>query len=133
MITGLSAVSSALPLMTVSLNLFRDRRASGRISTNWPREVHCCLETPFIMIVFSRELVLKKLAIVFPDEAIAQQAIKALDRYSHSGSDPAIVHVVHIAIIKLSEGKLWQLREAVQTARHDFRDVLSARPSPRTN
>jgi hypothetical protein len=80
-------------------------------------------------IYLSRELVLKKLASVFPDRAEAEQARLSLDRY---GDRPWHwnQNLVHLAILKASDGKLWRLRELVQMARHDFRDVvfLATRP-----
>jgi hypothetical protein len=73
----------------------------------------------------SRQLVLKKLATAFPDPKEAEQAIAALGRYETDHAE-----LVHLAIIKLSEGKLWKLRELVQVARHDFRDVLFPAQAP---
>jgi hypothetical protein len=35
-----------------------------------------------------------------------------------------------LAIIKLSKGELWRLREWVQKAREDFRDVIFAAQNP---
>jgi hypothetical protein len=71
----------------------------------------------------SRNLVLSKLHECFPDPATAQEALQSLDRYGdrewHICKDG-----VHLAILKLSERKLWRLREFVQIARKDFRDVL---------
>jgi hypothetical protein len=81
------------------------------------------------MALISRQLVLKKLAIAFPDAAVAAEALKALDRYGPLRSEIA-VDGVHLAIIKLSEGRLWRLRELVQEARHDFRDVLYPAQAP---
>jgi hypothetical protein len=77
------------------------------------------------MALVSRQLVLEKLAAVFPDAKDAAQAVAALDRYGADGAE-----MVHLAIIKLSEGKLWKLRELVQLAREDFRDVLVRAQSP---
>jgi hypothetical protein len=77
------------------------------------------------MALVSRQLVLQKLAAAFPNANDAKQALAALDRY---GTDDA--EMVHLAIIKLSEGKLWRLRELVQVAREDFRDVLAPAQSP---
>jgi hypothetical protein len=77
------------------------------------------------MALVSRQLVLQRLAAAFPNGKEAEQALAALDRY---GTDDA--EMVHLAIIKLSEGKLWRLRELVQVAREDFRDVLFPAQSP---
>ncbi|HZL36352.1 MAG TPA: hypothetical protein VFC78_13620 [Tepidisphaeraceae bacterium] len=71
----------------------------------------------------TRQLVLKKLALAFPVPAIAQQALESLDRYGKRPQDLA-PELIHLAIIKVSEGRLWELRELVQKARHDYRDVL---------
>ena len=79
------------------------------------------------MALVSRQLVLQKLAASFPDRNEAEQALAALDRYGTDGAE-----MVHLAIIKLSEGKLWRLRELVQVARQDFRDVLFPAQSPET-
>ena len=75
------------------------------------------------MDIFTRELVLRKLAIAFPDPMVASEALVALDRYGVGASQPAVVGV-HLAVIKLSEGRLWRLRELVRKAKDDFRDVL---------
>lgn len=75
------------------------------------------------MLVISRQLVLKKLAMVFPDSIQAKEALDVLDRYGKSCSEPN-ADLVHLAIIKLSGGELWRLRELVQKARKDFRDVV---------
>jgi hypothetical protein len=80
------------------------------------------------MPVLSRQFVLKKLAAAFPDAADAEQALASLDRYQAEAVEGTAT--VHLAIIKLSEGKLWKLRELVQTARADFRDVLFQAQSP---
>src|SRR5204863_744749 len=81
------------------------------------------------MALISRQLVLKKVAIAFPDALEAEQALRSLDRYSRNPSEPLAV-AVHLAIIKRSEGKLWRLRELVQAARRDFRDVLYPAQAP---
>ena len=83
------------------------------------------------MELFSRELVLKKLAIAFPDSAEAEQALNALDYYGQGPNEPC-VNGVHLAIIKLSEGNLWRLRDLVGKARRDFRDVLYPAQAPET-
>jgi hypothetical protein len=77
----------------------------------------------------SRELVLKKLHECFPDPVVATEAIESLDRYGdrewHIAKD-----LVHLAILKLSEGALSRLRDYVQVARKDFRDVLFEAQEP---
>ena len=78
------------------------------------------------MTLVSRELVLKKVAATFPDQAEAEQALAALDRYKSPGGP----EIVQLAIIKLSEGKLWKVRKFVRVAQQDFRDVLGPAQSP---
>lgn len=81
------------------------------------------------MILATRQLVLKKLAIAFPAPAAAEKALQSLDRYGNCSTQPC-AELVHLAIIKLSEGSLWRLRELVRTAKHDFRDVLYPAEAP---
>jgi len=71
----------------------------------------------------------KKLAAAFPDAAVATLALQALDRYGTRPHEKA-ADGVHLAIIKLSEGKLWRVRELVKKAKHDFRDVLYVAQAP---
>ncbi len=78
-----------------------------------------------VMALVSRELVLAKLNGAFPDPDIAAQALAALDRLEGPVRDG-----VQLAIIKLSDGELWKLRELVQKARKDFRDVLYPAQAP---
>ena len=78
-----------------------------------------------VMALVSRELVLSKLNAVFPDPKTAAEALAALDRFD--GPSP---EAVHLAIIKLSNGQLWKLRELVEKARKDFRDVLFPAQAP---
>jgi hypothetical protein len=75
------------------------------------------------MRLASRQLVLKHLKEMFPDPAVAQQVLETLDSYGKGGHEPA-AEAVHLAILALSNGNLWRVRELVQVARHDFRDVL---------
>ncbi|MGA2440706.1 MAG: hypothetical protein ABSH08_07095 [Tepidisphaeraceae bacterium] len=77
----------------------------------------------------SRELVLKKLESTFPDPVIAEQALRSLDRYN-SNKSRRLRDYVHLAILKLSEGELWRLRELVREAKHDPRDVLYPAEAP---
>jgi hypothetical protein len=77
----------------------------------------------------SRELVLKKLASIFPEPAIAKQALRSLDKYGKKEFQIK-PDLVHLAILKLSGGELWRLRELVRTAQDDFRDVLYPAQSP---
>jgi hypothetical protein len=75
------------------------------------------------MALISRQFVLAQLAATFPDPKIAEQALVSLNSYDQKTSGPG-PEAVHLAIILLSEGELWRLRELVEKARHDFRDVL---------
>jgi|GEM_PF-4082350 len=81
------------------------------------------------MELISRQLVLKKLALSFPDPNEAEQALSCLDRIGKLPQLPTW-DLVHLAIIKLSEGKLWRLRELVKKARKDPRDVLYPAEAP---
>jgi len=79
--------------------------------------------------LISRQIVLQKLAIAFPNPSEAAEAQKSLERY---GQRPTEVtrDLVHLAIIKLSEGKLWRVRELVRLAKKDPRDVLFPAEAP---
>ena len=81
------------------------------------------------MAIISRELVLKKLKIAFPDSDISQQALQSLDRYGENPTE-IMADLVHLAIIKSCGGQLWRLRELVEQARRDFRDVLYPAQAP---
>jgi len=80
-------------------------------------------------VAISHELVLKKLQDCFPDPAVAKEALKSLERYGdrewHMNQE-----IVRLAILKLSGGELWRLRDYVQVARADFRDVIFAAQCP---
>jgi hypothetical protein len=80
------------------------------------------------MPVISRQLVLKKLATAFPEPELAEQALRSLDRLRWAHDFPP--HYVHLAIIKLSEGELWRLRELVKRAKKDPRDVIFPAEAP---
>ena len=60
----------------------------------------------------------ERLRIVFPEPESAEEALAALDRY-----DGPAPNNVKLAIVKLSAGELWRLRELVQTARRDHTNV----------
>jgi hypothetical protein len=77
------------------------------------------------MALVSRELVLAKMNGAFPNPEIAALALAALDRFDGPSREG-----VQLAIIKLSDGQLWKLRELVQKARKDFRDVLYPAQAP---
>jgi hypothetical protein len=79
--------------------------------------------------LISRQLVLKKLAVAFPNPSEAAEAQKSLDRYGQRQIEVA-KDLVHLAIIKLSEGKLWRVRELVRLAKKDPRDVLFPSEAP---
>lgn len=77
----------------------------------------------------SRALVLKKLRDCFPDPGVASDALHSLECYQ--GPSPDFTDLVHLAIIKLSQGKLWVLRDYVRIAkRDDPRDVIYPAQSP---
>jgi hypothetical protein len=77
------------------------------------------------MALISRELVVAKVNAVFPDSRTAGEALAALDRFDGPSRE-----TVQLAIIKLSDGQLWKVRDLVQKARKDFRDVLFPAQSP---
>jgi hypothetical protein len=80
--------------------------------------------------VISRRLVLKKLAQSFPDPATAAEALECLGTYR---DNEVTMNLVHVAIIKLSEGMLWRLRELVREVRRtDVRNtaILQAAIEP---
>ena len=81
------------------------------------------------MKLFSREHVLKKLSEAFPDRALADDALRALDRYGSGPYEP-VVTGVQLAIIVLRGGSVATVRELVHKARHDFRDVLFPAQAP---
>ena len=73
----------------------------------------------------TRELVLKKLHDCFPDPDAADAALAILDTYGtekwHREKDR-----VHLALLKVSAGKLDDLRRNVHGAQTDYRDTLVA-------
>ncbi len=73
----------------------------------------------------SRELVLRKIAEVFPGDG-TDDVLKRLDRYDGGARDR-----VQLAILKLSEGSLERLEQWVATAIQDYRDVLALAEYPR--
>jgi len=80
-------------------------------------------------LAITRDLVLKKLRDCFRHPTDAKAALASLEHY---GNRKSHVHanLVHLAILKLSDGKLWQLRDYVKIARKDFRDVLVLAETP---
>src|SRR5258708_28452049 len=82
-----------------------------------------------MVLLLTREFVLKKLAKAFPDPAIAQQALTSLDSYGGSEGQPA-KEAVQLAVLKSCDGMLWRLRELVKLAKGDFRDVLYPAQAP---
>jgi hypothetical protein len=77
----------------------------------------------------SRQLVLKKLRDCFPEPATASTALALLDAYSNE-SWQLEKDRVQLAILKLSCGKLKQLRSMVDLANTDYRDVLAPAEYP---
>jgi len=75
-------------------------------------------------IQLTRSLVLSKLRQAFPDERAASEALALLDSYRSQTSETGTTRV-QLAILKLSGGDLEQVRQYVETARRDFRDVLA--------
>jgi hypothetical protein len=81
------------------------------------------------MAKISRELVLGKLAEVFADPVVAENALRTLDRLANLADAPA-VELVQLAILRLCGGELWRLRDLVKAARDDFEDVVSLAREP---
>jgi hypothetical protein len=71
-----------------------------------------------------KEILERKLAGMFPDEAIRSQAREILDAYGEESSEEG-ANRVRLAILKLSKPSLESVREYTQCARVDFRDVLA--------
>lgn len=74
-------------------------------------------------ISYNKNLVITKAKDCFPNENL-QQVLSILNLYGleeHEGE----VERVQIAILKLSENDLQQLKEAVQEAKRDYRNVLA--------
>jgi hypothetical protein len=76
------------------------------------------------MSTINRQIVLKHLAIAFPDPLTAAEATAALDLYGQQSVYEPFRDKIHLAIIALSFGSLPRLRELVAEARSDFRNVL---------
>jgi hypothetical protein len=77
----------------------------------------------FGQIPYSRDMVLRKLRQTFPAEQV-DAALHSIDAYGslpHHGSER---ERVQLAAIRLSEGKVERLRELMQVAAIDFRDLL---------
>jgi hypothetical protein len=81
------------------------------------------------MIKLTRELMLKKLSAVFPDPVVADNALKDLDRLANA-VEPAALDSVQLAVLKLSDGEIWLLRDWIKAAREDFEMVLSQAREP---
>jgi hypothetical protein len=78
-------------------------------------------------VIPSRELVIQKVEALFPAER-RDAVLDALDRYA--GDAPEGRARVQLAILKASNGDHEQLREWVDVAQRDFRDVLAAAEYP---
>ena len=74
-------------------------------------------------IKYTRELVTKKAKAVFPKEDVSK-VMSILDQYGVDSYERERERV-QIAILKLSEGKMEELRESVKAAKQDYRDVLA--------
>ena len=76
-----------------------------------------------VMIEYNRSLVLANVRQCFPDED-PENVMALLDLYGIESYEQERERV-QIAIIKLSQGDLDNLRENVKAAKNDFRDVLA--------
>jgi hypothetical protein len=70
------------------------------------------------------DLLLDKLHQLFPDEGSAMTALSLLSEYGIEAHELEQERV-QLAILKLSEGDLSQLHQAVTAAKVDYRDVLA--------
>jgi len=71
---------------------------------------------------YTRELVIAKVKQFFPNES-PDKILKILDAYRDNLAER---DRVHMAVIKMSEGNVERLRECVDAAIFDFRDVVGA-------
>ena len=71
------------------------------------------------------ENLILRLREAFPDPEVAKAALASLDGYKGYGGDG-----LKLAVIKASGGQLWKLRELLQIAKKDFRDVYLEANSP---
>jgi hypothetical protein len=77
------------------------------------------------MALADRENLVLRLQQAFADPEVAKAALASLDGYKGHGGDG-----LKLAAIKASGGQLWKLRELLQVAKKDFRDVYLEANSP---
>ncbi|HSS65236.1 MAG TPA: hypothetical protein VLS27_12450 [Gammaproteobacteria bacterium] len=77
----------------------------------------------------SRAIVKKKIRQYWPHDA--DDVMEALDRYGDPSPAEAGRARVQLAVLKLANGSLERLREYVDLARRDYRDVLALAEYPR--
>jgi hypothetical protein len=70
----------------------------------------------------TRKLVLKKLTDCFPDSASATQALSVLDSYTGDSAEGQAR--IQLAILKQCEGQLARVRQLLNLANTDYRDLL---------
>ena len=75
------------------------------------------------MIKYSRELVMKKAKDVFPNTDTSA-IMSILDQYGVEPYEQERERV-QVAILKLSDGDMQSLKESVEAAKQDYRDVLA--------
>ena len=78
-----------------------------------------------VLALGDRENLVLRLQQTFPDPEVAKSALASLDGYKGYGGDG-----LKLAAIKASGGQLWKLRELLQVAKKDFRDVYLEANSP---
>lgn len=71
----------------------------------------------------------RKLAHLWPEDHDRDEAIRMLTRYGTESWEREVERV-HLAILKLAEGRLETLPECVEAAKRDYRDVLYWAESP---
>jgi predicted Fe-Mo cluster-binding NifX family protein len=74
-------------------------------------------------IKYTRELVMEKAKDVFPKEDVSK-IMSILDEYGVESYEQERERV-QLAILKLSEGDMKELKESVKAAKQDYRDVLA--------
>ena len=76
----------------------------------------------------TRELVLKKLKLAYPDPADSAKVLTILETYQSDNEDAKIR--MHLAVLKLSGKNFEKLAAWIRLANEDFRDVISPAEYP---
>ena len=76
-----------------------------------------------------KEVFLRKLATIFPDEQSREAAMAILRQYGMERHEPESERV-WLAVLKISGDDLAQIRRNTELAKRDFRDILAAAEYP---